>query len=47
MVRPVLKPADVINVTFQVDLKALSAVVTEPKKCIFLGFTAFANMTIK
>ena len=27
MVRPVLKPSDVINVTFQVDFKALSGVV--------------------
>ena len=27
MVRPVLKPSDVINVTFIVDFKALSAVV--------------------
>ena len=28
MVRPVLNPSDVINVTFKVDFKALSAVVS-------------------
>ena len=28
MVRPVLKPSDVTNVTFEVEFKALSAVVS-------------------
>ena len=36
MVRPVLKPSDVINVTFQVDFKALSGVVISARNlCIF------------
>ena len=36
MVRPVIQPSDVINVTFEVDFKALSGVViSERNWCIF------------
>ena len=30
MVRPVLKPSDIVNVTFDVEFQALSAVVSWP-----------------